>query len=91
MSRELTAAYVKEWDGVGIPGGKVIVRDLTATSMPPVSGEWVGRGIHSRKRRGRREQKKLLELSDTLIAELERADEYVVGVPMPQFQRSRRC
>ena len=31
------------------------------------------------------EQKELLALSDTLLAELEQADEYVIGVPMHNF------
>jgi FMN-dependent NADH-azoreductase len=83
VSRELTAAYVKEWEA-SHPGGKVLDRDLTATSIPPVSGEWVG-AVFTPEEARTPEQKKLLALSDTLIAELERADEYVVGVPMHNF------
>lgn len=83
VSRELTVTFVKEWKA-SHPGGKVIDRDLTATSIPPVSGEWVG-AIFTPEEGRTGEQKKLLELSDSLIAELEQADEYVVGVPMHNF------
>ena len=41
VSRELTAAFVAEWHSVH-PGGAIIDRDLTSTSIPPVTAEWVG-------------------------------------------------
>ena len=41
VSRELTAAFVTQWRAAH-PDGKVIDRDLNATTMPPINGEWVG-------------------------------------------------
>jgi FMN-dependent NADH-azoreductase len=62
----------------------VIDRDLTATPIPPISGEWVGAAYTPEAARTP-QQKELLALSDTLINELEQADEYVIGVPMHNF------
>jgi FMN-dependent NADH-azoreductase len=83
VSRELTATFVTEWKARH-PDGKVIDRDLNATAIPPINAEWVGavytpEGVRTPK------QKELLSLSDALLAELEQADEYVIGVPMHNF------
>src|ERR1700720_3853227 len=82
-SRELTAAFVTQWKG-SHPDGRVIDRDLNATVMPPVNAEWVGAAYAPEGARTP-QQKELLSLSDSLLAELEQADEYVVGVPMHNF------
>jgi FMN-dependent NADH-azoreductase len=52
--------------------------------MPPINAEWVG-GAYTREEARTPQQKKLLSLSDSLFAELEQADEYVIGVPMRNF------
>jgi FMN-dependent NADH-azoreductase len=83
VSRELTAAFVTEWKG-SHPNGKVIYRDVNAISIPPVSGEWVG-AVYAPDGTRTPQQKELLSLSDSLVAELEGADEYVIGVPMHNF------
>lgn len=83
VSRQLTAAFVEQWKA-SHPGGKVIARDLSATAMPPVSAAWVGAAYTPEAARSQ-EQQEALALSDTLIAELEQADEYVIGVPMHNF------
>jgi FMN-dependent NADH-azoreductase len=83
VSRQLSAAFVDRWKSLH-PGATVIARDLTATSIPPVSGEWVG-AVYTPEGARTPQQKQLLTLSDTLLAELERADEYVIGVPMHNF------
>ncbi|MFZ0522330.1 MAG: NAD(P)H-dependent oxidoreductase [Candidatus Acidiferrales bacterium] len=83
VSRQLTGAFVDEWKSLH-PGATVIDRDLNATSLPPISAEWIGAGYTPEEARSA-EQKKLLALSDTLIAELKRADQYVIGVPMHNF------
>jgi FMN-dependent NADH-azoreductase len=62
----------------------VIDRDLNATSIPPINAEWVG-AVYTPEEARTPEQKRLLSLSDSLLAELEQADEYVVGVPMHNF------
>lgn len=83
VSRQLTGAFVAQWEA-SHPDGKVIDRDLNATPIPPINGEWVGAAYTPEEARTP-EQKELLALSDALIAELEKADEYVIGVPMHNF------
>jgi FMN-dependent NADH-azoreductase len=83
VSRELTAAFVAQWKSSN-PEGTVIYRDLSATPIPPISAEWVG-AVYTPDAARTPEQKELLTLSDSLLAELEQADEYVLGVPMHNF------
>jgi len=83
VSRELTAAFVTQWKA-SHPEGRVIDRDLNATTMPPVNAEWVG-AVYTPEQARTPRQKELLTLSDSLLAELEQADEWVIGVPMHNF------
>jgi FMN-dependent NADH-azoreductase len=83
VSRELTSAFVTQWKA-SHPDGKVVVRDLNATELPPINAAWVG-AVYTPEEAQTPEQKKLLALSDSLIAELQHADEYVIGVPMHNF------
>lgn len=83
VSRQLSGAFVDRWKSLH-PGATVIDRDLNATSLPPLSAEWIGAAYTPEDARTP-QQKKLLALSDTLIAELQQADEYVIGVPMHNF------
>ena len=83
ISRELTAAFVTEWKAAH-PGATVIDRDFNATPIPPVTGAWVAAAFTPEPSRTE-EQKQQLALSDTLIAELQKADEWVIGVPMHNF------
>jgi FMN-dependent NADH-azoreductase len=83
VSRELTAAFVTQWRD-SHPDGGVIERDLNATVIPPINAEWVG-AIYTPEEARTPQQKELLSLSDSLLAELEEADEYVFGVPMHNF------
>ena len=83
VSRELTAAFVTEWKA-SHPDGTVVVRDLNATPIPPITAEWVG-AVYTPEAARTPQQKELLSLSDSLLAELEQADEYVFGVPMHNF------
>ena len=80
VSRELTAAFVSQWKA-SHPDGRVVDRDLNATAMPPINAEWVG-AVYTPEQARTPQQKELLSLSDSLLAELEQADEYVIGVPM---------
>jgi len=80
VSRQLTGAFVTQWKS-SHPNGTVVDRDLNATPIPPVTAEWVGAAYTPEESRTP-QQKELLALSDTLLAELEQADEYVFGVPM---------
>ena len=83
VSRELTRHFVDEWKEKH-PSGKVVVRDLWSGNIPPVSAEWVGASFTPAQARTP-EQRAQLTLSDTLISELQAADEYVFGVPMHNF------
>ena len=83
ISRKLTAAFAKAWLKAH-PGGTVISRDLTALHIPIVDGGWVGAAYTPEDARTPR-QKDALATSDILIAELQQADEYVIGVPMHNF------
>jgi FMN-dependent NADH-azoreductase len=83
ISRQLTGAFVTQWKS-SHPNGTVIDRDLNAAVISPITAEWVGAAYTPEEARTP-EQKELLALSETLIAELEHADEYVFGVPMHNF------
>ena len=83
ISRHLTNEFVQNWK-LANPNGKVVTRDLTTTTIPPVSAAWVGAAFTPQDALAPA-QKDLLALSDTLVAELFAADEYVFGVPMHNF------
>jgi FMN-dependent NADH-azoreductase len=83
VSRQLSGAFVAQWKS-SHPDGKVIDLDLNAISIPPIDAAWVG-AVYTPEATRTAEQKKSLSLSDSLLAELEQADEYVFGVPMHNF------
>lgn len=83
FSRKLTTEFVRQWTR-NHPDGKVIARDLAATSLAPLNAEWIAAAYTPEANRTARQQD-VLALSDTLIAELEQADEYVIGVAMHNF------
>ena len=83
VSRRLTEEFVRRWEGIH-PGGRLIERDLTKTELAPVTAQWVAAAYTPEEGRSP-EQRQLLAVSDNLIAELEAADEYVIGVPMHNF------
>jgi FMN-dependent NADH-azoreductase len=83
VSRQLTGAFVTQWKS-SHPDATIIDRDLNTTAISPITAGWVGAAYTPEKARTP-QQKELLALSDRLIAELERADEYVIGVPMHNF------
>jgi FMN-dependent NADH-azoreductase len=83
VSRQLTDAFVTQWKS-SHPNGTIVERDLNATVIKPINAEWVGAAYTSEAARTQ-QQKELLTLSDTLLSELEHADEYVFGVPMHNF------
>jgi FMN-dependent NADH-azoreductase len=83
VSRQLTGAFVTQWKS-SHPDGTVVDRDLTATAIPPITAEWVG-AVYTPEESRTAGQTALLSLSDSLLAELFQADEYVFGVPMHNF------
>ncbi|HZY62702.1 MAG TPA: NAD(P)H-dependent oxidoreductase [Edaphobacter sp.] len=83
ITRELTREFVKTWKARH-PNGKVIYRDLSAHAPKPIDAAWVGSAFTPVAARTP-EQRAELALSEELIAELEQADEYVLGVAMHNF------
>jgi len=83
FSRQLSAEFAEQWRQMH-PGGKVIVRDLATTDLPPVSAEWIG-AVYTPEPQRTTRQREALAISDELIAELDAADEYVFGVAMHNF------
>ena len=83
VSRQLTGAFVDQWKSSHLDG-TVIDRDLNATAIAPITAEWVGAAYTPEEARTP-QQKELLAVSDVMLTELDRADEYVIGVPMHNF------
>jgi FMN-dependent NADH-azoreductase len=83
ISRELGREFVKTWNAVH-PDGRVIYRDLAASALKPLDAAWIFSSFTPESSRSS-EQTATLALSDELISELERADEYVIGVAMHNF------
>src|SRR3984957_7043117 len=83
VSRELTREFVSNWK-IAHPSGQVIVRDLAANPPKPVDQAWIY-AAHTPADALQPEQKALLAQSEECIAELEQADEYVIGVAMHNF------
>jgi FMN-dependent NADH-azoreductase len=83
ISRELTREFARTWKSAH-PEGGVIYRDLAAHPAKPLDAQWIGAAYAPEAGRTP-EQKETLALSDELIGELEKADEYVIGVAMHNF------
>jgi FMN-dependent NADH-azoreductase len=83
ISRKLTAKFAETWLK-SHPGGKVIERDLTTLNLPVLDASWVGAAYTPESSRTAA-QTNALAVSDSLINDLEQADEYVFGVPMHNF------
>ncbi|HEX4320743.1 MAG TPA: NAD(P)H-dependent oxidoreductase [Acidobacteriaceae bacterium] len=83
VSRELGREFVKTWTAVH-PGAPVIYRDLAASALKPLDAAWISSSFTPDGARSP-EQVTALALSNELISELERADEYVIGVAMHNF------
>lgn len=80
ISRRLTEEFLQGWLAEN-PDGTVITRDLTAMQIPIVTSAWVTANYTPKGSRTS-EQNEILDLSAELIAELLKADEYVIGMPM---------
>jgi FMN-dependent NADH-azoreductase len=83
ISRKLTERFADTWLKAH-PGGQVIARDLTTLKLPVVDGFSVG-AAHSPEKSRTADQIRALAVSDSLIADLQQADEYVFGVPKHNF------
>ena len=83
ISRELTREFATAWKSAH-PAGTVIYRDLAAKAPPPIDAAWIHAAYTPADSRSAG-QNSTLALSEELIAELEQADEYVIGVAMHNF------
>lgn len=83
ISRELTREFVKSWKAKN-PTGTVIDRDVAANPSQPLDQAWIG-AVFTPEGARTEEQKVLLAPSDALVEELQKADEYVIGVAMHNF------
>lgn len=83
VSRHLSHEFVQRWQQAN-PGGKVLTRDLNAIPTPSIDGAWIAAAFTPEEARTPA-QRDLLALSDSFLAELASADEYVFGVPMHNF------
>ncbi len=83
VSRRLGNQFLESWKQAH-SGGEVISRDLAKTPMPFVDLPWI-LGAYSPEDARNDEQRKALELGDTFITEMEKADEYLITTPMYNF------
>jgi FMN-dependent NADH-azoreductase len=83
VSRELTREFVSKWKATH-PAGQVIYRDLAANPPKSVDQAWIY-AVYTPDEALQPEQRAALEFSNECIAELEQADEYVLGVAMHNF------
>lgn len=83
VSRELTREYALAWIEAH-PDGQTIYRDLAARAPSPIDEEWIAAAYTAPAEITPAQAEKLAE-SEELIGELERADEYVIGVAMHNF------
>ncbi len=83
VSRRLTQHFVEQWKAK-TPETRVVERDLSADTLPFVTEAWV-QAVYTPDAQRTPEQRRMLELSDTLIGEIMAADTIVLGVPMHNF------
>lgn len=82
-SRKLTAVFVERWR-VENPSGTVIVRDLMKIRLPFVDLPWIV-GAFTPPETHSPESAAAIKVSNDLVAELQTADQIVIGTPMFNF------
>lgn len=82
-TRQLTAAFVQRWLAEH-PAGRVIERDVGSNPPPHIDAGTIG-AFYTDPAELNQEQRAAIALSDELVAELEAADEVVIGSPMHNF------
>jgi FMN-dependent NADH-azoreductase len=83
VTRGLTSEFVENWKEAN-PSGRVITRDLAESNLKTIDAAWAGAAYTPKDARSAAQNEELA-LSETLLAELRAADEYVLGVPMHNF------
>ena len=82
VTRRLTAKFTAEWQE-NHPDGKVIHRDLSVTTIPPITDDWSA--VYLEESKLTPAQRSYLATSNKLIEELQAADTIVIGAPMYNF------
>ena len=83
ISRALGATFAEQWSQ-SHSGGEVIQRDLEKTYLPFVELPWII-AAYSDSATHSEEQRAALAIGNELIAELKRADEWLITTPMYNF------
>lgn len=81
LSRQITRYVAKQLQETG---DKIMIRDLATTDLPLLTEAHIGAFFTPGDQRSD-EQRDLLKLSETLIAELKQAKQLVIGAPMYNF------
>lgn len=84
LSRKITHYVAEQLTASMDKGGTVIHRDLSQTTLPFVTEPLIGAYYTAPDERSP-EQKDLLTISDTLVAELKAAQQLIIGAPMYNF------
>ncbi len=82
-SRRLTSRFVQRWRAAR-PDDTIVYRDVGQEPPAPVTGAWIHAAFTAPHQREPWMQEALAQ-SDALVAELQRADLIVAGVPMYNF------
>lgn len=82
-SRKLTAHFIDRWKAAH-PGAPVVIRDLIKTPPPFVDFAWIG-GAFTPRDQHSPGNIAAMKISDELVAELQAADQIVIGTPMFNF------
>ncbi len=83
ITRQLSAAYVEQWQAKN-HGGNVVQRDLAKDTLPHITEALIGAYYTPADKRSA-EQESIIALSDKLVDELLAADTLVIGIPMYNF------
>ena len=83
LTRELSRRFIDEWLKQR-PSDKIVQRDIGLNSPPAVSEDWIAAAFTPEEERTK-DQQATLQLSDTLIGEVEGADIILLGVPMYNY------
>jgi FMN-dependent NADH-azoreductase len=83
VSTSVAKEYITEWQRKH-PSGTVVRRNVATEPAPFVTEAWIT-AVYTPEENRTAEQKQLLAISDTLIAELEAADAIVIASPMYNF------
>lgn len=83
ISRNLTRRFVANWQDTH-PDGEVVIRDLMETDLPFVNAPWL-QAYFTPPDQQSPEMKAVLQLSDTLVAELMATDHLVIATPVYNY------